>query len=457
MSKYLTAPVDSDRMPSGIKYIIGNEVAERFSYYGMRTILVVFMTQYMRTIAGDLDLMSDPQAKVWYHNFGTAVYALPILGAIVSDAWLGKYKTILWLSGLYCAGHLVLAFNETREGLMWGLGLIALGSGGIKPCVSAHVGDQFGRKNSHLIERVFTWFYFSINFGSFFSTLLTPWLLKNYGAGWAFGVPGILMGIATVFFWMGRNKFVHIPPQGRKFFKTMTGPEARSAVLRLAPIYLFVAFFWSLFDQTGSAWVLQAKSMDRMVFGFELLPSQVHSVNPLLIMVMAPIFSYFIYPFVGRRVKLTPLRKIGFGLFLSSGSFAVVAIAESLIVAGGTPSVWWQIGAYVIITAAELLVSITALEFAYTQAPKSIKSVVMSLYLLSISLGNMFTSGVNMMIQNEDGTSKLAGASYYWFFVATVVLAGILFIGVASRYKERTYIQGDDSVGEPGEDVPSEG
>ena len=444
MSKFLTAPVESEEMPKGIAYIIGNETAERFSYYGMRTILVVFMTEFIRNAAGDLDLMTDPQAKVWYHNFGTAVYALPVLGAIVSDAWLGKYRTILWLSILYCAGHLVLAFNETREGLMWGLSLIALGSGGIKPCVSAHVGDQFGKKNSNLIERVFTWFYFSINFGSFFSTLLTPYLLRNYGAGWAFGIPGVLMGIATVVFWMGRNKFVHIPARGSEFLREITGPESRSAILRLAPIYLFVAFFWSLFDQTGSAWVLQARSMDRMIFGFELLPSQVHSVNPLLIMLMAPLFSYVIYPYARRLTTLTPVRKIGLGLFLSAGSFAIIAVAESLIVAGGTPSVWWQIWAYVVITAAEILVSITALEFAYTQAPKRIKSVVMSLYLLSISLGNLFTSLVNKVIQNDDGTSKLEGASYYWFFVAVVIMAGIAFVAVGSRYQERTYIQGDD-------------
>ena len=296
MSQFLTAPRESEKMPLGIPYIIGNEAAERFSYYGMRTILVVFMTEFMRTAVGELDLMTEAQAKVWYHNFGTAVYALPILGALISDAWLGKYRTILFLSIVYCAGHLVLALNETREGLMWGLALIALGSGGIKPCVSAHVGDQFGKKNSHLIERVFTWFYFSINFGSFFSTMLTPYLLRNYGAGWAFGVPGILMGIATVVFWMGRNRFVHIPAKGPEFIKEIKDPEALGAIVRLAPIYIFVAFFWSLFDQTGSAWVLQAKSMDRMVFGFELLPSQVHSVNPLLIMLMAPVFSYFIYP-----------------------------------------------------------------------------------------------------------------------------------------------------------------
>src|SRR5690606_20028323 len=131
-------------------------------------------------------------------------------GALLADVFWGKYKTILTLSIVYCLGHLALALDETRLGLSVGLGLIAIGSGGIKPCVSAHVGDQFGKKNFHLVSKIFSWFYFSINFGSFISTLMTPWLLRNYGPHWAFGVPGGLMLIATIVFWMGRKRFVHI-------------------------------------------------------------------------------------------------------------------------------------------------------------------------------------------------------------------------------------------------------
>ena len=93
-----------------------------------------------------------------------AVYFLPIAGAILAEAFLGKYKTIFWLSIVYCAGHFMLALDDTRTGLMIGLGLIALGSGGIKPCVSAHVGDQFGKTNHHLLSKIYNWFYFSINF-----------------------------------------------------------------------------------------------------------------------------------------------------------------------------------------------------------------------------------------------------------------------------------------------------
>ena len=155
-------------------------------------LLIVFMTKYLMDSNGNLDTMSDSEATFWYHLFTTAVYFTPIIGAIISDAFLGKYKTILLLSVVYCLGHFTLAIDETRLGLLFGLTLIAIGAGGIKPCVSAHVGDQFGKTNSHLLEKVFSWFYLSINMGAAISSLLTPILLDKYGPHLAFGIPGIL-------------------------------------------------------------------------------------------------------------------------------------------------------------------------------------------------------------------------------------------------------------------------
>ena len=199
-------------MPPGIPYIIGNEAAERFSFYGMRAILVVFMTKYLRDRTGALAPMGENDADKWYHIFVASNYFFPIFGAILADALWGKYRTIFWLSIVYCLGHFALSMDDTRLGLTKCLSLSAIGAGGIKPCVSANVGDQFGKANEHLISRAFGWFYFSINFGSFFSILLIPWLLEHYGSKVAFAVPGVLMAIATVVFWMGRNKFIHIPP-----------------------------------------------------------------------------------------------------------------------------------------------------------------------------------------------------------------------------------------------------
>src|SRR5438105_568609 len=210
MSNYLTAPIKSTTMPPGVPYIVGNEAAERFSYYGLNSILVIFMAKYMLDAQGHPDHLSDKQAEAWYHTFVSAVYFLPLAGAFLADAILGKYRTILFLSIVYCFGHFVLAMNDTRIGLMCGLSLVAMGAGGIKPCVSANVGDQFGPSNQHLLPRVFSWFYFSINFGSAFSTILIPELLDKASPELAFGTPGILMFIATVIFWLGRKKFVHI-------------------------------------------------------------------------------------------------------------------------------------------------------------------------------------------------------------------------------------------------------
>ena len=217
---YLTAPLKTDKMPPGVPFIIGNEAAERFSYYGMNGILVIFMTTYLMNSQGRLEVMSETEANGWYHTFVTWVYGLPLLGAFLADAVLGKFRTVFWLSIVYCFGHFALALNDTRIGLVVGLGLIALGAGGIKPCVSANVGDQFGPSNQHLLQRVYTWFYFSINAGSTLATILIPILLhdKRFGARVAFGVPGLAMLIATIIFFRGRRKFVHIPPAGLRAY-----------------------------------------------------------------------------------------------------------------------------------------------------------------------------------------------------------------------------------------------
>lgn len=432
-------------MPSGIPFIVGNEAAERFSFYGMKAILTVFMTQYLLNASGELDTMTDEDAKFWVHTFVVAGYSFPLLGAVIADWLLGKYNTILSFSVIYCLGHLALALDESRLGLFTGLSLIAFGMGAIKPCVSAHVGDQFGRSNSHLLGKVFGWFYLSINLGAFLSTLLTPLLLDRYGSQVAFGVPGILMAVATFVFWLGRHRFVHVPPRGKEFLRELASREVRSALLRLVPIYICVAAFWCLFDQTASAWVLQAEEMDRNWLGVTWLSSQLQAVNPLMILMLVPLFAYVIYPAIDRIWTLTPLRKIGLGMFLTVPAFMVSALIQESIDTGGAPSIGWQVLAYAILTSAEVMVSITCLEFSYTQAPPSMKSIVMSVYLLSTALGNELTAVVNAVIQNPDGSSKLPGASYYWFFAAIMAGAAVAYVFVAIFYRGRTYVLPEDT------------
>ena len=446
-SKYITAPIPSEKTPKGIPYILANEAAERFAFYGMSSILVIFMTHYLMGRDGMLCVMGGEEAKTWFHLFKSAVYLTPIFGALLADIWLGKYRTILLFSIVYCAGFWALALEQTRVGLVVGLLLMAIGSGIIKPCVSANVGDQFGKSNQHLMAKVYGWFYFAINLGAFVSMFLCPWLQQQYGPRVGFGVPAVFMLLAAVAFWLGRNKYVHVPAAGIGFVRECFSGEGLRAILKLSVIYVFVAMFWALFDQSQSAWVLQAENMDRHIFGFELLPEQPQAFNSLLVMIMIPLFSYVIYPAINRIFPLTALRKISIGMFVAALSFVVPAWVETQIAAGLKPNISWQLFAYVILTAAEVMVSITCLEFSYTQAPKKMKSFIMAVFLLSISLGNAFTAAVNYFIKNEDGTSKLAGASYYWFFTVMMLITAVIFIFVAASYREKTYIQDEGGSG----------
>ncbi len=450
-TKYLTAPLPSKKMPAGIPYILTNEAGERFTFYGMRCILVFFMTHLLVDRSGTPAPMTAEDSKALFHLFVSAIYFMPLLGALISDIWLGKYRTILYFSILYCFGTLALAVDHTRLGLGAGLILIAIGSGIIKPCVSANVGDQFGQSNKHLMARVYNWFYFSVNLGAFISNLLIPQLLDRFGPTVAFGVPCGFMVLATIAFWLGRKKFVHIPRGGSDFVKECFSGEGLRAIGKLCIIYVFVAPFWAVFDQMDSAWMLQAEKVNRDWLGHVWLPTQIVAVNPLFILIFIPVFSYVIYPAINKVFPLTALRKIGIGLFVAATPFVVSALIETKIVAGGKPSVGWMILGYALLTSAEIMVSITCLEFSYTQAPKKMKSFIMAIFLLSVSLGNAFTAVVNVFIQNEDGTSKLPGASYFWFFTAVMLATAALFIPVARRYPVRNYIQDEAEANAPTE------
>ncbi len=450
--KYLTSPPNITRMPPGVPFIIGNEAAERFSYYGMKSILTVFMAHYVLNKMGALDPMQPNEAYKYTHYFVSGVYFLPVLGAIIADGWFGKYWTILSLSIVYCFGHLTLAFMDTSWGiaigertmLAAGLILICLGAGGIKPCVSANVGDQFGESNKHLLSKMFGWFYFSINAGSFISTLLCPWLLADprFGPRWAFGIPGVAMFIATIFFWAGRKKMVHVPPAGLGYLRETFSKEGLLTLLRIAMVYVFVIIFWALWDQSnGIEWTIQAEKMDLHWFGMDLIAAQVQTANPILILLFIPLVNYVLYPAISKVFPLTPLRKIGIGLFLTALSFVVIVWIQGQIDQGLKPSINWQLLAYVILTLGEAMVSITGLEFSYTQAPNSMKSSVMALWLLAVSAGNFFDAQFNSWDMNADGTRKLTDYQYFTFFTVLMFAASIVFVLVASFYKGRTYLQ----------------
>jgi len=440
----------AERYPPQVKFIVGNEGCERFSFYGMRSILTVYMAQYL--------FLAGHEATANYHRFVMACYLTPLVGGWIADRFWGRYRTILWLSFGYVAGHAVLALSESRSGLYAGLALIAAGSGGIKPCVSAYVGDQFRPEQKKLVERVYGLFYWMINLGSFTSTLLIPELLARFGPRVAFAVPGVLMAIALAVFWAGRGRYVNVPPTGpnpngflrvaahallRRGARPPGGHwldaangrfpseavEGAKAVLRIMGVFAAITGFWALFDQHGSSWVLQARQMDLRVGSVELQASQLSALNPIMVLAIIPLFQGGLYPWLERRgLRVTPLRKIGAGMFVTTFSFVAAAVLQLQIDAGARPHGLWQIVPYLFLTAGEVLVSVTGLEFAYTQAPRTMKSTIMSFWFLTIAAGNLLTAWVSEL-------NRFQGAAFFAFFAALVFVCAVAFALVARRYR----------------------
>ena len=486
MQETSPVPAEKPRYPRSIPFIIGNEAAERFSFYGMRSILVTFLVAQFYSKTFD-PTTAAAKANQSTHFFVALAYTLPFVGGIVADWFTGKYKIILYISMLYCVGHLFLAvFDNNLDMFTAGLVIIAIGAGGIKSCVSANVGDQFDASNQSLLSKVYGWFYFSINAGSMFSTVLIPWVYDRYGAKWAFGIPGILMGIATIIFFSGRKKYVRVPPSGVKkdnflfisiyalfnISKKKKGEslldvakgkfnpekvEGIKAVYRVLAVFAFIPIFWAMWDQSESEWVQQAEKCNRLIdWGFTkftVLPGQVQTVNPVFLLIFIPVFTYGIYPFFEKMgIKTTPLRRIGAGLVITALSFVIIALIQTSVDRGGHPSIWWQVFAFIVLSAGEVLVSITGLEYAYTQAPISMKSTMSAIWLLTVAAGNLFVGFINGNIADKGIFSRLTVtgyANYFWFFIALISAFIVLYLFVSPRLKERNYITDPEVVAIP--------
>ncbi|MBT4791814.1 MAG: MFS transporter, partial [Halobacteriovoraceae bacterium] len=303
-------------------------------------------------------------------------------------------------------------------------------------------------------------------FGSFFSTLITPWTLQAYGPGVAFGLPGILMAIATFVFWLGRHQYVHVTPTGKNphgtgrvllsafknkasgvgFFDGAKKDHPDHAVkdvkaaFNVGKIFIAITVFWALFDQHGSSWVLQAKEMnlDVNIFGWKttLLPSQIPALNPIMVMLLIPLFTFVIYPLCEKifKTKITPLKRMGAGMFVAAVSFIFVAIFQYVLDTGNQISVLWQFIPFLVITMAEVMISITGLQFAYTQAPRSMKSTIMSMWLLTVFFGNMITAYIAKI-------NVFSGGNFFMFFAILMAIFAIVFVWIAKNYKMQDYME----------------
>uniref|UniRef100_A0A8C7YGI0 Solute carrier family 15 member 2 n=1 Tax=Oryzias sinensis TaxID=183150 RepID=A0A8C7YGI0_9TELE len=473
--------------PLSICFIVVNEFCERFSYYGMKALLTLYFVTYLKW---DKDL-----STAVYHAFSGLCYFTPILGAIIADSWLGKFRTIIYLSIVYVIGHVVKSVGaiptvgntDVHIALsMVGLILIAIGTGGIKPCVAAFGGDQFDEEHVSERQKFFSIFYMSINAGSLLSTLITPVLrgdVKCFGGdcyALAFGVPAALMIVALVVFIAGSSLYKRNPPQGNillqvckcigfaiknRWRNSKHEPKRKhwldwaeekyskrliqevKMVLRVLVLYIPLPMFWALFDQ--QVWVYKPKkttfsqcvsvhysrfwcipvkdhrlklsshcprqtvedNVEKNTDGkpyvrfFSTLQEAMNITVGQVNFYAPPDYSMSSnvtvdrneYPAVHCDLQSEDCPGLNLGLLDFGASYTFILMKESgQIVAhrmedvkANSVHIAWQIPQYVLLTAGEVMFSITGLEFSYSQAPSNMKSVLQAGWLLTVAFGNV--------------------------------------------------------------------
>jgi len=363
--------------PLQVGFILGNEFCERYSYYGMRTVLVLYLSS-------DLIGWDENTATAVYHAFTVLAYLFPLLGAIIADSSWGKYWTIFWLSIVYAIGSGInmmsaikpiggdnLAVHAALASV--GLFVIAFGTGGIKPCVSAFGGDQFSDDQEDYRKSFFSLFYFAINAGSLVSTFVSPLIRSEVSCfgdecyALAFGIPTALMVVAILLFAIGTPYYKRVEPEGNIFLEVSRvigyalkvrgkvpskernkehwldyaedGTRERTQIIRdikyvlnVLVIYIPLPLFWSLFDQQGSRWTLQAVRMNGVIGDVVILPDQIQLCNPLMIIALIPLFEVTLYRWLrAKNINFSPLKRMGLGMWLAGLAFVVAAIIQTMI------------------------------------------------------------------------------------------------------------------------------
>lgn len=377
--------------PKGFWFIFWGEFAERCSFYGMRAILVT----YMATQLG----FGEGNAITFFAFFTAACYVLPLIGGFVADNYLGKYNTIVWFSIPYILGHFVLGV-ESPLFLFIALGLLAMGAGVIKPNISTLMGltyDQQRPGNELLRTQAFSIFYMSINIGAAISQFAIPPIKDEYGYAVAFMFPALLMAMAFLIFALGKRHYAQEVIERRKF-SSQDYADMRAVLRKVGFVFLTVAFFWAVFDQTASTWILfgnaYQENFSLPILG-EITPERIQGFNPVFIVIFLPFVAYLWTVLDRRGIKVRPTTKMAMGFFLTILCLVIMIIpaymtgeiqeGESVV----RTSLWWQALAYLILTLAEILISVTGLEMAFVVAPPRMKGFVTSLWLLTVFVGNL--------------------------------------------------------------------
>lgn len=466
--------------PIGLATLFTTELWERFSYYGMRALLVLYLVAPPDGISppgGGLG-MSNADAVAVFGSYSALVYLTPLAGGWIGDRIIGARKAVLIGGIVITAGHFMMAL--VVEAAFWaGLLLIAMGTGLLKPCISSMVGDLYAGQPMARRDAGFSIFYMGINLGALFAPLVTGWLAASYGWHWGFIAAGIGMGIAVIVYAAGwrslgsaglapgnpattaqRWRVLGLGLVGLGAFAGLVyviglfaghsvatvSTALTIAVVAIAGVYLtrllktpgltttdksrlraFIwlflgaVLFWMIYDQAGSTLSVFADQWtDRSIFGWQMPAAWLQSVNPVFIIIFAPIFAWM-WTALANRAPTTPMR-FGIALIGIGISFVVLVIPGLAADQGQMSSVWWLIGVYLLQTWAELLLSPTGLSASTALAPPGMSAQILALWFLAVSVGDAIGGQVARVFMGW------GFAPYFGVFGLVAMIAGLIFI-----------------------------
>lgn len=437
--------------PAGLSTLFFTEMWERFSYYGMRALLILFLTNAVATGGFGID---DRTAAAIYGLYTAAVYVVALPGGWIADRLIGTQKAVLWGGIIIALGHLLLGFSGSAQAWFYlGLVVIVIGTGLLKPNIAALVAQLYP-EGGYRRDAGFTIYYMSVNLGAFLGPLLTAWLAQQYGwhAGFLAAAGGMILGVIyylrtrarlhgaglnpaapvkgqtplnarswllafgsfmlalVLLFWSGAVDLTPVELQAGSTFVIiavslayftylflgagLTGPEKRRALLMLI-LFLGCALFWSGFEQAGSSFNLFAdRYTDRRIGNFEVPAGWFQSLNPVYIIIFAPLFSA-LWVRLGLR-NLDPSAPVKFvlGLLGMALGFVILAAAARLVAAGNMVGMGWLASVYLIHTFGELCLSPVGLSAFTKLAPERLVGQSLGVWFMGTALGNLIAGRI---------------------------------------------------------------
>ncbi|MFK5959658.1 MAG: peptide MFS transporter [Lutibacter sp.] len=430
--------------PKGLYILFFTELWERFSYYGMRAILILYLTAKTTDSNAGLgwDKISALELYGWYTFF---VYALSVPGGLLADRILGQKKTVMLGGFLLVVGHIILAFDNITA-FYSGLVLIVLGVGALKPNISTMVGGLYNKGDAKR-DTAFTIFYIGINIGAFAAPLLVGYIGEVINWHYGFGLAGIGMAIGQIVYLWGQKylkevgNFVPVIREKGTNKKVPLTAIEKDKMIVLILSFIIVIVFWAAYEQAGGLMNLYARDkIDRVVLGFTIPASFLQSLHAFYVILFGVPVAFLWDKWQSKGKENSSLFKMGLGTIITGLGFLLLAAAalETGTTLDGKASIYWLFGAYLLHVIGELSISPVALSFITKLAPVKYASLMMGSYFMVTGLGNKLAGLVGEAAQNAGELTIFMGI---FIFCTSFGLLLIVFVK-----KLKKLIHGADDV-----------